>query len=104
MTAEIVPFPQSLTKEAALSIIRAAAIDSDRIGWSDHAHVRMEDRGVTMRQALDTLRNGKIIGGPKLDEYEEWKVTLRKRSAGRLTRVAVAIKEGSQNLTVLTVI
>ena len=57
-----------------------------------------------MRQALDTLRNGKIIKGPTLDEYGEWRVTLRKRSAGRVTRVAVAIKNESNRLTVLTVI
>ena len=64
----------------------------------------MEERNVTMRQALDTLRNGKIVSGPTLDEYGEWRVTLRKRSAGRPTRVAVAIKEGGRNLTVVTVI
>lgn len=57
-----------------------------------------------MRQALDTLRNGKIVSGPTLDEYGEWRVTLRKRSAGRPTRVAVAIKEGGRTLTVVTVI
>ena len=87
-----------------MGIVRAAAADSDRIGWSDHARARMEERNVTMRQALDTLRNGKIVSGPTLDEYGEWRVTLRKRSAGRATRVAVAIKEGGRNLTVVTVI
>jgi len=104
MTAEIIPFPRNLSKEAAQNIIRAAVVDSDKIGWSDHAYARMEDRNVTMRQVLDTLRNGKIFSGPTLDEYDEWKVTLRKRSAGRLTRVAVAIKEDDETLTVLTVI
>lgn len=104
MTAEILPFPKTLTKEAAQSIIREAVTDSDRIGWSNHAHARMRERNVTMRQALDTLRNGKIISRPTLDEYGDWKVTLRKRSAGRSTRVAVAIKEGDKTLTVVTVI
>lgn len=102
--ADIVPFPQSLAKREALVIIRAAATDSGRIGWSNHARARMEERDVTVRQALDTLRNGRIVSGPTLDEYGEWRVTLRKRSAGRLTRVAVAIKRGSRNLTVITVI
>ncbi len=57
-----------------------------------------------MRQTLDTLRNGTIIKGPTLDEYGEWRVTLRKRSAGRVTRVAVAIANGGNRLTVVTII
>ena len=104
MLADIVPFPQSLAKREALVVIRAAAVDSGRIGWSNHARARMEERDVTVRQALDTLRNGRIVSGPTLDEYGEWRVTLWKRSAGKPTRVAVAIKKGSRDLTVVTVI
>lgn len=64
----------------------------------------MAERGVTIRQALDTLRNGQIVDGPKLDEYREWRVKLKKRSAGRTTQVVVVINQHDQSLTVVTVI
>ncbi len=64
----------------------------------------MAERGVTIRQALDTLRNGQIVDGPKLDEYREWRVKLKKRSAGRNTQVVVVINQHDQSLTVVTVI
>ena len=43
-------------------LIRFLATESDRIDWAEHAHERMEERDITVRDALRVLRNGDIEG------------------------------------------
>ena len=66
--------------------MHATAEDSDKIQWTNHAHERMEERDITSRQVLETLRRGKRIGLPKRED-DEWKITLEKHHAGRRIRV-----------------
>jgi hypothetical protein len=48
-----------------------------------------------MKQILLTIEEGTINQGPTLDEYGEWRCRLKKRVAGRLVRVVVAIQADS---------
>lgn len=103
--ASIIPFPDrlGLSREVALAVIRSVAETAVNIGWSDHAREMLVERDISMRQALDTIRCGRMIEGPNLDECNEWRCKLVKRTAGRRIQVVVAT-DGDQSLTVVTVI
>ena len=99
MTAEVVPLrkfspkaPPTLAELAAR--VRALAKDSENIGF-DHPHlqIRMAQRGLTMRQVLETLRKGESVSGPTLDKYGDWRIKLKRLVAGRRVQVVVAVKD-----------
>jgi Domain of unknown function (DUF4258) len=50
-------------------------------------------RKISMRQVLDTLRQGSVIDGPDKDEWGDWRVKLQRRVAGRRVQIVVAVKE-----------
>ncbi|PIS01733.1 MAG: hypothetical protein COT84_00835 [Chlamydiae bacterium CG10_big_fil_rev_8_21_14_0_10_35_9] len=64
--------------------------------------MRMRERNVSSRQIFDVLRNGKGIDGPKLDKYGDWRIKLKRFSAGRIVQVVIVVK--SNHLEVVTVI
>ena len=66
-----------------------------------HVLDRMDERVITFRQALETIRRGEIVAGPETDEYGESKVTLKRRYAGQVVRVVVAISECDE-VTIIT--
>ena len=103
--ASIVPFPdrRGLSREAALAVIRGVGQEAGNIGWFDHAREMLVERDISMRQALDTFRRGRMIDGPILDEHNEWRCKLVKRTAGRRVQVVIAT-DGNRSLTVVTVI
>ena len=70
----------------------------------DHPHIqrRLVVRGITMRQILDVLRQGRATSGPTMDEYGDWRIKLKRRVAGRRVQVVVAVKE--DHLVVVTAI
>ena len=72
--------------------------------WMDNPHVqtRMRERNVSVRQIFDVLRNGKGIDGPNLDKYGEWRIKLKRYTAGRVVQVVAVVKK--QHLEVVTVI
>jgi hypothetical protein len=41
---------------------------------------------------LTAVKEGHITEGPRLDEYGAWRCKLKKRVAGKLIRVAVALE------------
>ena len=82
--------------------MRDGARNTGNILWNDHARERMEERDITDRQALRTIREGNIDGKIVPDGEDEWKLTLKKRDAGRTVHVVVAIS-GREELTVITV-
>ena len=82
--------------------MRDGATNTGNILWTDHAHERMEEPGITDRQALRTIREGNIDGKIVPDGEDEWKLTLKKRDAGRTVHVVVAISD-REELTVITV-
>ena len=103
--ASIGSFPdrRGLSREVALAVIRSVAQAAGSIGWSDHAREMLVERDISTRQALDTIRRGRMIEGPTLDEHNEWRCKLVRRTAGRRVQVVVAT-DGDQSLTVVTVI
>lgn len=54
----------------------------------------MLERDISMRQVIQTLSEGSINQGPTLDEFGDWRCRVKKRVAGRLVRVVVAIQSG----------
>ena len=72
--------------------------------WIDCPHVkeRMLERKVTMRQIFDVLRCGKGISGPTLDKHGDWRIKLKRYSAGRKVQVVVVIRQ--QHIEIITVI
>jgi hypothetical protein len=48
-----------------------------------------------MRQVIETIKEGAINQGPRLDECGDWRCRVKRRVAGRLVRVVVAIHDMS---------
>lgn len=55
-----------------------------------------------MRQVLDVLRNGEAIHGPTKDVWGDWRIKMRRMSAGRRVQVVVAVRP--TELVAITVI
>ena len=108
MAAEIVPIGQPKPKppptlSELVQRVHELAKDSDNIGFlSPHAQMRMQQRGITMRLVLETLRKGEGISGPTKDQYGDWRIKLRRHVAGRRVQVVVAVME--KEFSVVTVI
>ena len=90
MPAKMVPL--GLSRPQAEELIRRLA-QADRFAIEPHCKRRMAERDFTMRQVLDTLKGGSINQGPRLDECNDWRCRVKKRVAGRLVRVIVAIHD-----------
>jgi hypothetical protein len=101
------PFPKPEEAPGSLeNLVKTThrmAQDSENV-WLDNPHVRarMEERKVSIRQIFDVLRNGKGIDGPSLDKYGEWRIKLKRYSAGRIVQVVVVVK--NDHVEVITVI
>jgi uncharacterized protein DUF4258 len=54
---------------------------------------RMAQRGKTMRDILETMRNGEGVSGPALDKYGDWRIRMRRLVFGRRVQVVVAVRE-----------
>lgn len=95
--------PGPLPNDAARALITRLAADTAAIGWSVHAVEKMQQRDVSILQALTVIRSGKIIAGPALDEFGEWRYKLSAVAAGRRVQVIVAT-DCIRTMTVVTVI
>jgi len=106
MASNVLPLkdPKALPTLAELvSRVRQMAQVTENIGLHHpHLRARMAERGVTMRQILETVRKGEGISGPTKDVYGDWRIKLRRLVAGRRVQVVVAVRE--INFTVVTVI
>lgn len=69
---------------------------------SPHTQERLEQRGISIRQALEVLRKGECVSGPTLDQHGAWRIKLSRMVAGRRVQVVIAVKE--THLDVITVI
>jgi hypothetical protein len=77
--------------------------NSENVFWDNpHVQLRMRERKVTIRQIFDVLRKGKGIDGPTLDKYGDWRIKLKRYSAGRVVQVVVVVKK--DHLEIVTVI
>ncbi len=104
---EVHAFPQpkipSESLEALVNRTHELAKNTENVSWDcPHAQQRMNERGVTIRQILDVLRHGKGIAGPILDQYGDWRIKLKRFSAGRNVQVVVVVRKDF--LEVITVI
>jgi hypothetical protein len=91
MIGKILPF--GLTRPAAQQRIRTFMAEG-KYDFDPHLFEQMILRDISMKQVLVTAEEGTINQGPTLDEYNEWRCRLKKRVAGRLVRVVVAIQAG----------
>jgi uncharacterized protein DUF4258 len=57
-----------------------------------HFKQQLDARQLNMRQVLETVRKGCPVGTPKLDEWGDWRIKLRRKVAGRRVQVVVALK------------
>ena len=101
MKEKFTPFPSPPSKGQILRRIRGLARDTGNIHWTMHALDRMNERGITSRQALETIRHGEIVAGPETDEHGESKVTLKRRYAGQVVQMVVAVSERDE-VTIIT--
>jgi len=104
---ELISFPQPKTAphslEELVRIVQELAKDSANVYWDNpHVQLRMNERNVSTRQIFDVLRNGKGVDGPSLDRYGDWRIKLKRFSAGRLVQVVLVVK--TDHLEVVTVI
>lgn len=74
--------------------VRELAASSANVDWS-HPHFRgqLAKRKLTMRQALDVLAQGEAAEIPCLDDYGDWRIRLKKVSAGRPVSLVVALHD-----------
>lgn len=86
--------PFGLPRPVALELIRSL-VSREAFALEPKARMNVRQRGFTMRQVLATLEEGSINQGPVLDECNDWRCRLRKRHAGRIVHVVVAIHDRS---------
>jgi hypothetical protein len=85
-------------------MVRRLAANSDNIKWSDHAFVRMDERGITDVVALDVMRLGEPIGPVEAGANpDEWKIKMTRAVKGRREVGVVVVTVRSTHLLVKTV-
>lgn len=84
--------------------IREIAKDDEKITWSDHAFDRIDERDITIRDALTVLLTGLIDGEIEQGRsLGEWKCKMTKRMKGRREIGVVVIIIKDEELFVKTV-
>jgi len=106
MTAQVLKLPrrsETPTAEQLVGRIRAMSLESERMRF-EHPHFkeRLLHRKLNMRQVLETIKKGCPVGVPRLDQWGDWRIKLKKMAAGRTVQVVVAVK--SDHVVVVTVI
>lgn len=86
----VIQFP-TLGRREVVARVHELARNTFNITWTKHALERLDERGVTTRQVLSTMRLGEAERDPSPDQDGDWEVVLIKRSAGKLVRVVVAL-------------
>lgn len=105
--AEVLIFPtphfEAKSLKEMVGMVQNIARDSSRV-FIRNKHVKENTvkRNVTSKQIFDVLQYGKGIDGPTLDLKGDWRIKMRKYSAGRTVQVVVAVRENQ--LEVITVI
>jgi hypothetical protein len=86
-TANVVPF---LSRPLAEDLIHRLARE-DRFVLEPACIAKMHSRSFDDREVMTVLTEGSINQGPLRDECGDYRCRMRKRVAGRLIRVVVAI-------------
>ena len=84
---------------------RLAEEDSSRIRLSQHARRRMQERGVTIRQIFDVLRDRRshVTEGPAATAAGSWKFNLQGFSSGEIIELVLDMRGQEPELSVLLV-
>lgn len=91
--AVILPFgPRQLPRPTALAMIQRLFAE-DQYVVVPKAIENVSDREFSMTQVMTVLEKGEINEGPWKDEHGNWRCRMKKRCAGRLVRVVVAIED-----------
>lgn len=91
MSENVVPFRGGLSRAAAERPIREIAADTSAIEFPWNTAKQMAASEMTMRQVIETLRHGAVTENPTKNEHGDWLCELRKRSAGRIVHLVVAL-------------
>lgn len=95
--------PRPMRPEEFESEVRSRAAFSHMVGFSDHALARAEQRGITTRQILNTLRKGSVQKGPEYSASKgNHEGTMEYFGAGRRLRVVCALDGEKLTITVIT--
>lgn len=90
------------TRQELVGRLRELAKDSWNMDMpSPHLKERMQQRGKSMRDILETIAKGEAIKGPDLDQYGDYRLKLRRCVCGKRTQVVVAVRE--KDFSVITV-
>ncbi|QPJ61539.1 MAG: DUF4258 domain-containing protein [Candidatus Nitronauta litoralis] len=93
-----------LSKPQAKKILEAAAADSSRVHFSEHAFFRMEEREITATQVLRILGTGQITEGPVWSvPHGSWELTVRGFDSGAVVTLPVAIEQDQTGVIIVTV-
>lgn len=90
--AEAIKLPKVKSDQADAEIRRIAKMETHRFIPSDHAHMRMLERNITLRQIQRVVMNGDLTNGPIwCTEVERgWKCEYRYIVAG--VRISASVK------------
>jgi hypothetical protein len=105
MNPKWLPLPGAPTADQLVIRIRQMAEPGQMGGMRfDHPHFRerLVERGLNMRQVLETVRMGCATGAPTLDPWGDWRIKLRRAVGGRKVQVVVAVK--NDHFVLVTVI
>ena len=92
-----------MTKVQLQAHIRRLAQDSGRVFFTDHARLRMRERGVNDLQALECLRAGVLQRPPRRFASGELRVRMDHFGSARNVSVVVSLDEQDPDVLVVTV-
>ena len=84
-------------------IVRERSDASERVVITDHAQIRMEERGFTIDDVLTILRRGGVFTPPAKNERGDWQADVERRMPGGREAVAITVVPHGQFLYVRTV-
>ncbi len=88
MSAKVVPF--GLPRPMAEELIHRLACEGKFV-CEPVFTAKLVERQFSTRQMLETIKAGAVNQGPWQDEFGDWRCRIKRRVAGRLVRVVVAI-------------
>lgn len=104
MTGKVLKFEKPLEPLEATNKIREIAQDSAHIAVTNHTIERMEERGFTMRDLLELLRNGYVDDEPEYNaDKQEYKYKITKSVDSVRTAAAITVIVSDKKLLVVTI-
>lgn len=102
MSKQALPIPRGELER----IIHARAGDSKNVDFTTHCLERLDERGVTLIEALRCLRRGQIVGGIDHDQrFDTWKFRIQELPPNDIVCLvaAVSLDPASRDVIAITV-